>query len=37
MIGLAVARGGIPVRVWYWPGNTSDSALIRQVEDNKRD
>src|SRR6266508_1221349 len=32
MIGMAVTRDGIPVRVWCGPGNTSDSALIRQVE-----
>jgi transposase len=25
------------VRVWCWPGNTSDSALIRQVKDDMRD
>ena len=37
VIGLAVTRGGIPVRVWCWPGNTSDSALIRQVKDDMRD
>jgi hypothetical protein len=35
--GLAVTRGGIPVRVWCWPGNTNDSALIRQVKDDMRD
>jgi hypothetical protein len=35
--GLAVTRGGIPVRVWCWPGNTSDSTLIRQVKDDMRD
>jgi len=33
VIGMAVTRGGIPVRVWCWPGNTTDSALIRQVKD----
>jgi hypothetical protein len=27
----------IPVRIWCWPGNTSDSALIRQVKDDMRD
>jgi transposase len=32
-----VTRTGIPVRVWSWPGNTSDSALIRQVKDDMRD
>ncbi|MCI1642425.1 MAG: hypothetical protein LKI58_10615 [Actinomyces sp.] len=31
IIGMAVTREGIPVRVWSWPGNTSDSALIGQV------
>ena len=34
---MAVTRDGIPVRVWCWPGNTSDSALIRQVKDDMRD
>jgi transposase len=24
VIGLAVTREGIPVRVWCWPGNTND-------------
>jgi IS4 transposase len=37
VIGLAVTRDGIPVRIWCWPGNTSDSALIRQVKDDMRD
>jgi hypothetical protein len=37
VIGMAVTRTGIPVRVWSWPGNTSDSALIRQVKDDMRD
>jgi len=31
VIGLAVTRTGIPVRVWTWPGNASDQALIRRV------
>jgi len=35
--GMAVTRTGIPLRVWCWPGNTSDSALIRQVKDDMRD
>ena len=34
---MAVTRNGIPVRVWCWPGNTADSALIRQVKDDMRD
>ena len=34
---MAVTRDGIPVRVLCWPGNTSDSPLIRQVKDELRD
>jgi len=37
VIGMAVTRDGIPVRVWCWPGNTADPALIRQVKDDMRD
>jgi Transposase DDE domain len=37
VIGMAVTRDGIPVRVWCWPGNTNDSALIRQVKGDMRD
>lgn len=37
VVGLAVTREGIPVRVWSWPGNTNDSALIRQVKDDLRE
>ena len=37
IIGMAVTRGGIPVRVWSWPGNTGDSGLIRQVKADMRD
>src|SRR4051795_7583767 len=37
VVGMAVTRDGIPVRVWCWPGNTSDSPLIRQVRDELRD
>jgi len=33
---MAVTRDGIPLRVWCWPGNTADSALIRQVKDDMR-
>jgi hypothetical protein len=32
VIGLAVTREGIPVRVWTWPGNTSDQTVIEQVK-----
>src|SRR4051794_24964697 len=37
IIGLAVTREGIPVRVWCWPGNTSDQAVLPQVKDDLRD
>jgi len=37
VVGMAVTRSGIPVRVWCWPGNTTDSALIRQVKHDLRD
>src|SRR5260370_36068951 len=37
VIGMAVTRAGIPVRVWSWPGSTADSALIRQVKADMRD
>jgi Transposase DDE domain len=33
VIGLAVTREGIPVRVWVWPGNTSDQTVIESVKD----
>ena len=32
VIGLAVTREGIPVRVWVWPGNTNDQTLVEQVK-----
>ena len=37
VIGMAVTRTGIPVRIWCWPGDTGDSALIRQVKHDMRD
>ena len=37
VIGMAVTRDGIPVRIWCWPGSANDSALIRQVKDDMRD
>lgn len=33
VIGLAVTREGIPVRVWVWPGNTNDQTVIQSVKD----
>lgn len=33
-----VVRGqGIPVRVWCWPGNTSDVTVLPEVRDGMRD
>jgi Transposase DDE domain len=36
VIGLAVTREGIPVRVWCWPGNTHDMSVITEVKDDLR-
>ncbi len=36
VIGLAVTREGIPVRVWCWPGNTNDMSVISEVKDDMR-
>jgi hypothetical protein len=32
VIGLAVTREGIPVRVWVWPGNANDQTLVERVK-----
>jgi transposase len=37
VIGLAVTKEGIPVRVWCWPGNTADTPVLPQVRDGMRD
>jgi hypothetical protein len=37
VIGMAVTRSGIPVRIWSWPGNTTDTALIRQAKADLRE
>ena len=36
VIGLAVTRSGIPIRVWCWPGNTNDQTVIAQVKEDLR-
>jgi transposase len=36
VIGMAVTREGIPVRLWTFPGDTSDQTLIRTVKDDLR-
>jgi hypothetical protein len=37
VVGMAVTRDGIPVRVWSWPGSTADTDLIRQVRADLRE
>jgi Transposase DDE domain len=32
VIGLAVTREGIPVRVWVWAGNTNDQTVVEEVK-----
>ena len=36
VVGMAVTRQGIPVRVWTFPGNASDQVIIRKVSDDLR-
>ena len=36
VIGMAVTRAGIPIRIWTWPGNANDQELIRQVKEDMR-
>jgi Transposase DDE domain len=36
VIGLAVTREGIPVRLWTFPGDTSEQLLLRTVKDDPR-
>ena len=36
VVGLAVTREGIPVRVWSWPGNTTDVTRIKVVREDLR-
>src|SRR5438874_1265939 len=36
VVGRAVTRKGIPVRVWTFPGNASDQVIIRKVKDDLR-
>jgi transposase len=33
VIGMAVTAGGVPVRCWTFPGNTSDQVIIRTIKD----
>jgi Transposase DDE domain len=36
VIGLAVTREGIPVRVWCWPGNPGDMTVLPKVKEDLR-
>jgi len=36
VIGMAVTREGIPVRLWCFPGDTSEQLLLRTVKDDLR-
>jgi transposase len=36
VVGMAVTRQGIPVRMWTFPGNASDQVIIRKVRDDLR-
>jgi hypothetical protein len=31
VIGMALTKDGIPVRVWSWPGNTADASVMKEV------
>jgi hypothetical protein len=31
VIGMAVTRGGVSVRLWVWPGYTQDQTVLEQV------
>jgi transposase len=33
VIGMAVTAGGLPVRLWVWPGNTADTTVLAEVKD----
>ncbi len=37
VLGMAVTRRGIPVRVWAFPGTASDQAIIRTARDDLRE
>lgn len=37
VIAFAVTRTGIPVRCWFWPGNTADQDIVGQVKQDLND
>jgi transposase len=32
VIGMAVTTGGLPVKLWVWPGNTGDTTVLAEVK-----
>jgi transposase len=32
VIGMAVTTGGLPVRLWVWPGDTGDQTVLTEVK-----
>jgi len=30
---MAVTTGGLPVRLWVWPGNTTDTTVLAEVKE----
>ena len=30
---MAVTTGGLPVRLWVWPGDTADTTVLGQVKE----
>jgi transposase len=32
VIGMAVTTGGLPVKLWVWPGDTSDQTVLAEVK-----
>jgi transposase len=32
VIGMAVTTGGLPVRLWVWPGDTGDTTVLAEVK-----
>jgi transposase len=33
VIGMAVTTGGLPVRLWVWPGDTQDQTVLTEVKE----
>jgi len=33
VIGMAVTTGGLPVKLWVWPGDTQDQTVLKEVKE----